>query len=166
MDIHAGLTWLQNTALAIYLQESEWAFAGVESVHVIALTLVLGTIAIVDLRLLGLPRRNVPITKLTADCVRLTWGAFALALVSGALMFIANAASYYGNLAFRVKMVLLVLAALNMLVFELRTFRSVAAWDIDKPAPVAARVAGALSLLLWISVVVFGRWIGFTKVPY
>jgi hypothetical protein len=166
LDINVALAWLQNTALAVYLQESEWGFAAVESVHVIALTLVLGTIAIVDLRLLGLPRRNVPITALTADCLRLTWAAFALAAVSGSLMFIANAASYYGNLAFRVKMVLLVLAGLNMLVFELRTFRSVAAWDIGEPAPMAGRIAGALSLLLWLSIVIFGRWVGFTKVPY
>jgi hypothetical protein len=166
LDIHAALLWLQTTALATYLQESEWGFAAVESVHVIALTLVLGTIAIVDLRLLGLPRRNVPITALTADCLRLTWGAFALAALSGGLMFMANAASYYGNLAFRVKMALLVLAGLNMIVFEMRTFRSVAAWDVDRTAPLAGRIAGALSLLLWISVVVFGRWVGFTKVPY
>ena len=61
-------------------------------------------------------------------------------------MFVANAASYCGNLAFRVKMILLVLAGLNMLVFELRTFRSVAAWDIDQPAPVAGRVADVAPL--------------------
>lgn len=166
MDIHAAINWLQDTRLAVFMQESEWAFASVESAHVIALTLVLGTIAIVDLRLLGWPHRRTPVTALAGDCLRWTWGAFALAVVSGALMFITNASSYYDNLAFRVKMLLLVAAGLNMLVFELRTFRTVAAWDVDRPTPLAGKVAGALSLTLWIAVVGFGRWIGFTKVAF
>lgn len=166
MSVQGALEWLQNTALAIFMQESDWAFAAAESVHVLALTLVLGTIAIVDLRLLGLPNSRPAVTAVVGDCLPWTWGAFALATLSGSLLFVTNAASYYGNTAFRLKMLMLLLAALNMLVFELRTFRSVGAWNTGRAAPPAARVAGALSLIFWLAIVALGRWVGFTKLPY
>jgi hypothetical protein len=75
-------------------------------------------------------------------------------------MFMANATTYYENTPFRVKMVLLVLAGMNMLYFQKVTFRSVSAWDSSRP-PAAARLAGFISIGLWCSVIGFGRWIGF-----
>jgi len=89
-----------------------------------------------------------------------TWRAFFLAAITGTLMFIGNASSYYGNVPFRIKVVLLILVAVNMAVFQFGTFKNVTAWDTGKPAP-GARVAGALSLLLWTGIVTSGRWIGF-----
>jgi hypothetical protein len=166
MSIPDVIDWVQNTPVATFMQVSEWAFPAVESLHVIALTVVLGTIAIVDLRLLGVPHTRYPITAVIGDCLRWTWGAFALAVVTGVLMFTTNAQSYYSNLPFRIKMLLLLLAGANMVVFELRTFRTVSAWDQDRVSPLAGKIAGALSLTLWIAIVAFGRWIGFTKVPY
>ena len=148
------------------MQQSDWAFPAVESLHVIALSIVLGTIGFVDLRLIGVLGYRLPITGVAKDCLRWTWGAFLLAATSGALMFITQAASYYGNFAFRMKMLLMVAAGINMLVFELGTVRGVAAWDRDAAAPMSAKLAGALSLLFWLAIVAFGRWIGFTKVPY
>jgi hypothetical protein len=166
MSIKAVLDWLQGTPAAAFMQESDWAFPAVETVHVLALTLVLGTIAMVDLRLLGWRGRAVAITTMTGDLLPWTWGSFVVAALSGSLLFITNAASYYGNLAFRLKMLVLLLAGLNMLVFELRTVRGVAAWNRGQPAPPAARLAGALSLFCWLAIVALGRWVGFTKLPY
>ena len=82
----------------------------------------------------------------------------------GALMFISQPVGYFHNVAFRLKILLLVLAGLNMLVFQLITGRDVAAWD-GAVVPVAGRIAGMLSLALWIAIVFFGRQVGFTMSP-
>lgn len=150
--------WLQGTSLAIAISE-DW-FPFVESLHVITMAIVAGTIFIVDTRLIGLTSARLPFSYVSERLLPWTWGAFACSVVTGTLMFMANATSYYDNMPFRVKMVLLVLAGLNMLYFQKVTFRSVSAWDSGKP-PGAARFAGVLSISLWCAVIGFGRWIGF-----
>ena len=152
------LEWLQGTSLAVAVAE-DW-FPAVESLHVIAMAMVAGTIFIVDTRLVGLTSTKLPFTYVSHRLLPWTWGAFAFAVVTGTLMFMGNAVNYYGNGPFRVKMVLLMFAGLNMLVFQLATFRGVAAWDSGRPPP-AARVAGLTSIGLWACVIGFGRWIGF-----
>ena len=92
----------------------------------------------------------------------ITWTAFCLATLTGGLLFSSKAVHYLENWPFRLKMVLLALAGLNMLLFHFLTYRSVHDWDDADRAPSSARFAGALSLAFWIGVVVFGRWIGFT----
>jgi hypothetical protein len=156
--VSSFLEWLQGTSLAVAIAE-DW-FPAVESLHVIAMALVAGTIFIVDTRLIGLTSAKLPFTYVSHRLLPWTWGAFVLAAISGSLMFIGNAVNYFENTPFRVKMLLLVLAGLNMLVFQLVTFRGVAVWDSGRPPP-AARLAGALSILLWCGVIGFGRWIGF-----
>lgn len=150
--------WLQNTPLALTVGE-DW-FPYVESAHVVFLAIVAGTILTVDSRLLGLTSKQLRITYLSERVLPWTWGAFIGALITGSLMFIANATSYAANTPFRVKMVLLLLAGINMLVFQFVTFRNVQNWDTGRPAP-AARLAGGVSIVLWCGVVGFGRWIGF-----
>jgi len=95
--------------------------------------------------------------------LRLTWAAFGVAVVTGALMFSANANTYFENTAFRLKMLALLGAGLNMAIFQRMTFRTVGAWNTDALPPLAGRVAGVLSILVWLSVIFFARWIGFTK---
>jgi hypothetical protein len=156
--VSSFLEWLQGTSLAVAIAE-DW-FPAVESLHVIAMAMVAGTIFIVDTRLVGLTSTSLPFTYVSHRLLPWTWGAFVFAVITGALMFIGNATTYYANTPFRVKMVLLLLAGLNMLVFQLVTFRGVAAWDAGHPPP-AARTAGVFSIVLWCSVIGFGRWIGF-----
>jgi hypothetical protein len=163
-DVHPILDWLEATTPALFVQQSDWAFPAIESVHVIAIVLVVGTIAIVDLRLLGIPTNQRAVTEIARDCLPWTWGAFGLAVISGSLMFIANAGAYYENFPFRMKMLVLLAAGLNMLVFELITVRTVAHWDRDRAVPLAGKVAATLSLAFWIAAVAFGRWIGFTLI--
>jgi hypothetical protein len=88
--------------------------------------------------------------------------AFVLTAITGALMFITNAGVYYHNFFFRIKMASLVLAGLNMLVFELTSGRTIHRWDTARSAPPAGKTAAVLSLVLWVSIIFFGRWIGFT----
>jgi len=135
----------------------------VESLHVLAAATVFGTVFVVDLRLLGFPDTRRPVTLVSREMLRLTWIAFAVAVFAGLLMFAANAHTYFGNTAFRLKMLALLGAGLNMAIFQGITFRTVSAWDKNAPTPLAGRIAGALSILLWLCVIFCARWIGFTK---
>ena len=162
MDIAAFLKWLEATGLATRIRESLFLFPLLESIHVIGLALVFGTIAIIDLRLLGTASTERPFRRMASDILKWTWGAFALTALTGSLMFITNAGVYYHNFYFRTKMLLLVLAGVNMLSFELTLGRTVHSWDKAPSAPPAGRAVAALSLVLWISVIFAGRLIGFT----
>ena len=156
------LNAIHEADLAIFMRESAWAFPTAESIHVIAISLVVGLIAVVDLRLLGLASVEHAVTKLTNDILPWTWGAFCVAVLSGVAMFISQPVLYFENTAFRVKAVLLLLAGCNMLYFHLVTFRGIAGWDGSKSPPLAAKFAGGASLTFWVATVLLGRQIGFT----
>jgi hypothetical protein len=116
-----------------------------------------------DLRLLGVAWAERPFTKVKNDILKWTWLAFALTVTTGVLMFITNAAVYFSNLQFRSKMALIALSGINMLVFEFTSGRSLEHWNNKRSAPLAGKIAGALSLALWIGVIFLGRWVGFTS---
>jgi hypothetical protein len=155
------LSWLEHTSPAIAISESVWLFPGIESVHVLAITLVVGSITMVDLRLLGLSLRERPAGELIAEILPWTWVSFAVAVCSGALLFASNATHYWGTVPFRAKMLLLALAGLNMVVFHATMHPSVEVWGRQPRTPRAAKISGGLSLGLWIGVVTLGRWVGF-----
>jgi hypothetical protein len=163
VDLTGVIELIQNSALSEWLRGSLKAMPIVEAVHVMAIATVFGTIFIVDLRLLGYPNIQRSFTRLHQELLRWTWGAFGIAVVTGVLLFMVNAITYYSNTAFRLKLVAMLLAGVNMAVFENVTGKSVQAWDRGVPTPAAARMAGALSIVLWVAVIFFGRWIGFTK---
>ena len=155
------LHWLETTPPATAISESSWLFPGIESIHVIAIALVVGSISMVDLRLLDVNLRDRPVGELMAEVLPWTWASFAVAVCTGALMFASNASKYWGTVPFRAKMLLLFLAGINMIVFHATTNRSVAFWGRQARTPRAAKISGGVSLALWIGVVSFGRWIGF-----
>ena len=151
---------LQDQPFAIAIGESPSLFPWIESVHVLAITAVLGSIAVIDMQLLGLTSHRRSVRTLMADVLPLTWVGFAIAVVSGALLFSSNAVRYAGLPSFQAKGVLMALAGLNMLVFHLFVERSIDASG-ERPPPPAARFAGGASLTLWIGVTIAGRLIGF-----
>lgn len=157
-DLFEGLEALPFAAA---IAESTWMFPAIEVVHVLALVMVLGTIAMVDLRLLGLARRDMGVLTLTRETLTWTWACFVVAAITGALMFASAAVRYSGLFPFQAKMVLLALAGLNMAWFHSTAYRNVDQWDRQLPPPAPARIAGALSLSLWTSIIIAGRWIGF-----
>jgi hypothetical protein len=160
----AGLAQnIHDSGVGDWMRSSLKAMPVVEAIHVFTATTVFGTVFIVDLRLLGIPDCKRSVTRVSDELLRLTWLAFAVATVSGALMFAANAQTYFINTAFRLKLLAILAAGINMLIFETLTRRDVAAWDVGVAPPRAARIAGLLSILLWITVIVLARWIGFTK---
>lgn len=152
--------WLGNTSVGMAVAD-DW-FPKVECVHVIALATVVGTIFLVDTRLIGLTSTRLSFRHISSRLLPWTWAGFILAVITGLLLFSSNAVAYYENGAFRLKLVLMILAAVNMLYFELVTFRNVAAWETSAKPPLAARLAGVLSVVLWCGVIMTGRWIGFS----
>ncbi|MGH8258312.1 MAG: DUF6644 family protein [Steroidobacteraceae bacterium] len=163
MSFPSLIQTIEASAPAVWMRTSVEAMPFIESLHVLAAATVFGTIFIVDLRLLGFPDSRRPVTRVCREMLRLTWIAFGVALFAGLLMFAANAHTYVGNTAFRLKMLALLGAGVNMAVFHATTFRTVGAWDQNSPVPFAGRLAGAISILLWVSVIFLARWIGFTK---
>jgi hypothetical protein len=162
MDIAAFLKWLEESGLAARIRDSLLLFPLIESTHVFGLALVFGTIAVIDLRLLGLASNRRPFTRMASEILKWTWAAFALTAVTGALMFITNAPVYYHNFYFRTKMALLALSGINMFVFEMTAGRTIRGWDQAPSTPRAGKVAAGLSLAIWIGVIFMGRMIGFT----
>jgi hypothetical protein len=156
------ISYLEHSALADNIRENDVLFPLIESVHVLAICLVVGSILAVDLRLLGLAYVHRSVGAVTRGILPLTWGAFVVAVASGGLMFISNATKYLGNGFFLAKLVLIGVAGLNMLVFHAISAKDLRRWENDKKPPLAARLAGGLSIMLWIAVVACGRWIGFT----
>lgn len=162
MFVDSLCSWLEATTVATAIRENALLFPTIESVHVVAITLMLGTIAIVDLRLLCLGSMQSCVSKITASLLPWTWGAFAVAATTGSLLFSSNATAYAHNTFFQVKLLLMLGAAVNMLVFHSTGMKRLPSWDTELRTPLSARTAGALSLLIWVAVVACGRWIGFT----
>jgi len=153
--------WLEATPLATAITESDWMFPTIETVHVLALSLVVGSIAMLDLRMIGVSNRSMTVVRLSEETLPWTWGAFVVAAISGSLLFVSAATKYYANIPLRIKFVLMACAGINMAVFHFTAFRAVHSWNTSLPTPRAAKVAGGLSLIFWMGVVFAGRWAGF-----
>lgn len=153
---------IEYSSVGAFIAESTWAFPTIETLHVIFLVTVVGTILAVDLRMLGLTSNKVAITRISKDALPWTWGAFIGAAITGLLMFVSKATSYVINPYFLWKLALIALAGINMLYFHFVTWKSVDQWDRDVVTPTAVKVSAALSLIFWVLVVFFGRAIGFT----
>ncbi len=162
------MTWdgllqsLYDSAVGSGIRESGLLFPWIESIHVLMATTVVGSIAIVDLRLIGYASHRKGARQLILDLLPFTWVAFALAATTGALMFTSNAMAYAANVPFVCKMIVLILAGINMAIFHVTAYRRIVQWNDALPTPLAVRIAGATSLSLWIVIVFLGRWIGFT----
>ena len=155
MDLLHFFRWLGSTAVANAINDSEWLFPVIESIHISGLAVLIGTIAMVDFRLLGLLLRDRPVSQLARDLRPWTLAGIAIMLTTGPLMLTAEPERGYGNPAFAFKMSLLLLA----LVTHFTVHRYVTA---DRPSGAAlGRVAACLSLLLWTGVIVGGRMIAF-----
>jgi hypothetical protein len=163
VDLTAFAEALRGSAISEWMRGSLVALPIIESIHVMAVATVFGTILIVDLRLMGLTDTNRPFTRVFREILKFTWIGFAVAVPTGVLLFMPNAHTYVVNTAFKLKLLALVAAGINMAVFEFTVLKRVAEWDTVVPVPRSARMAGIASLVIWTAVIVFGRWIGFTK---
>jgi hypothetical protein len=156
------IAYFEDSGLADNIRENDLLFPLIESIHVLSICLVVGSIFVVDLRLLGLASIRRPAGRVISGILPLTWSAFAMAVASGGLLFISNATKYLANGYFVAKLFLILAAGVNMLVFHLVSAKDLPKWENEPAPPLSARLAGGLSILLWVSVVACGRWIGFT----
>lgn len=152
---------IEATSIATAIRQGLWLFPIIETLHVLSNTLVVGSIMIVDLRLINVTSRSRPVSALMRETLPITWIAFACAVITGSLLFSSSAVKYANCWEFDLKMGMLLLAGINMAVFHLGSYRSIELWDRASMTPTGARIAGGLSLAIWISVVVLGRWVGF-----
>lgn len=161
MSVFEICQWINGTHLATSIRESDLVYPVIETIHVLAIALLAGTVAIVDLRLLGMVLKREKVSQVAGNVLPLTWAGFVAMFVSGGLLFAAQAAKSYGNPAFRIKMLLLVLVGLNPLIFHSTIYRSVHTWDEASATPARARLAAALSIGLWAGIIITGRAIAY-----
>lgn len=161
MTLSTVFEWLESTALAAVIQESAYGFPLVVALHILGLTLSVGTLLWVDLRLLGLSLRGMRVSEVYRALAPWFAAGFVMMFVSGGVLFTAYATLAYANLFFRIKMLALVLAALNAVAFHFLGGRS-APWDAAPQPPATVRIAGLASLLLWVTVIVAGRLMSYT----
>lgn len=157
MSIAGLCQWLQDTPWGIGIRESTLMFPIVEGVHTIGIALSVGILLIMDLRLAGLLMRREPVSQISNQLMPWSLAGFILMFVTGGLLFWSQAMKAYGSIFFRIKLALLVLAAINALVFELRLRRSITTWDTQETPPFRVRLAGLLGIVLWAGVIAAGR---------
>jgi uncharacterized protein YacL len=161
MSLLAFFEWLADTSWSVDLHESQYAYPLIESLHVWTMAVFFGSVVMFDLRLLGVTLRKVPASDVVDRLLPLTIAAFVLMVISGTLLFFAIPLRSYQSIFFRFKMLLLVLAGLNVWLFHSRVYPRVATWDIEAGPPRTARIAGGISLVLWIGIIFSGRMIAY-----
>lgn len=162
MSLGSGswLVWLERSLLGTSIRESPWLYPGVEIAHILGFAVLVGAAVLFDLRLLGLSR-EIPVRALAGHLLPWARVGLGVAAPTGVLLFISDATALAGNPAFQIKLGLIVLAILNTVVFHRWTARSIGAWDVGQPTPLAAKLAGLVSMVLWIGVVAGGRLIAY-----
>ena len=155
---------LEASGLGQAMRQWEWLYPAVEIVHIVGIGLLFGSIAILDLRLLGFSK-SISVRRLAGHVLPWTAAAFLLIVPSGLMMFIAHASDFIASPVFVAKMGLIMAAGLNAALFHTIVFPSVEVWDSEEMRklgpPPSARACAAASLLIWISVIACGRLLAY-----
>jgi hypothetical protein len=149
--------WLEHSPLATAISESVWLFPLIEGTHILALPISVGMIVMFDLRLLGLAFKSGPASRMMRDILRWSKFGFVVMFATGLVLFMTQAGKAYDNVFFRTKLVFLLILGVNAAVYQMVFFPRMAQWETNKSAPLGARVCAALSLVVWIGVIVCGR---------
>jgi hypothetical protein len=152
---------MDDTAWSTALLESYFLWPLIEAMHTITIALFVGTIVMVDLRLLGVLFKNVPVSEMDKKILPWTVLGFATMIATGLLLFYAKPVVYYHSIFFRVKMLMLVVALINIVIFHFRVQRDLDKWDTAPAPPLSARISAVTSLSLWIGIVMTGRMIAY-----
>ena len=155
----AFLEWLQFTAPASFVAETLWAYPLFETLHTLGMALLIGSLGLINLRILGF-KRELPVVG-TLDLLPLAWIGFSVNLVSGFALFMSDAVYFWSSVTFRIKLALIVLAGINAFVLSQTSFRAARAGFGDAPQLPGARFVAASSLVFWIGAVIAGRLIAY-----
>jgi hypothetical protein len=162
MSVLEFCEWLETTSVAAVVRESTYGFPILVAVHILGLTLSVGTLVWFDLRLLGLGWRGCPVSEVYRRLAPWLFTGFGVMALSGGALFTGFATAAYGNLAFRVKLAAMALAGVNALVYHLTAERAIARWDAAPRPPLAAKLAGLTSIAAWTVVILSGRVMSYT----
>ena len=166
MSLRAFCEWLAATPWSGAIHESLWLYPIIETIHLLGICLFFGMVMMLDLRLLGITLRGVPVTDVTRKLLPWTFAGFAPMVVTGALLVYQEPLRAYDSVYFRAKAIMLILAGLNALAFHTGIYKRVADWELDPVAPFRARFAGGFSLILWVGVIAAGRLIAYFAKAY
>lgn len=155
---------LRTTPVGRFVRTSVWAWPVLESLHFMGMSVLIGTIGLFDLRLLGFAR-GIPYAALHR-LIPLGIGAYTLNILTGLCFLSGTPDQYLWNPAFRFKVAFMAVAGLNVVFFYTRVFRRLQRLSPDSPPPFGARVAGAVSLTMWLGVMSAGRLLTFFRPPY
>jgi hypothetical protein len=151
---------VEASGLGQAMRQWLWLYPAVETAHIAGIALLFGSIAVLDLRLLGFSR-SISVKRLSSHVLPWTAASFALIVPSGLMMFVAHASEFIASPVFALKMGLIFAAGVNAAVFHAGIFRSSKNWESDAAPPTAARAAGAVSLVLWLCVIACGRLLAY-----
>lgn len=157
MSLSSFIDWCNQLWIGVVIRKSTWLFPIIETLHLIALTILLGTVLIVGLRLFGFILRSHKVSRLTNELAPWTLGAVYTMIVTGILLFVSEPVKCYNNPPFRIKMVFLLLA----ITYHFTVYRKLTRAVPDRWSPALEKLAAALSLILWFGVGLAGRAIGF-----
>lgn len=161
MSLLWAAEWLASTHYSIALHESLYMYPLVESIHVLTLCIFVGFAVLFDLRLLNKVLTRVPVSEVSRRLLPWTTFGFVIMVISGAALFYAIPVRTYNSVWFRFKVVFLILAGINVWIFNTGVYTRIAEWDLAAITPKAARRAAVASLILWALIVVFGRMIAY-----
>jgi hypothetical protein len=159
--IRDALEWLGATPWSVALLESYYVWPLIESAHTLMIALFVGTAIMLDLRLMGVTFGGIPTSQFTERLLPWTRAGFALMVVTGLLLFYSAPVRYWYNIFFRLKVLLILVAGLNIFLFHRRIYTRMREWDHDPIPPGAARLAGLVSIVAWSLIVVSGRMIAY-----
>jgi hypothetical protein len=161
-SIASFCAWLEQSSVGLLVRESLWGFQIVVALHILGLILSVGTLVWFDLRLLGFAMRRVPVSAVYRQLAPWSAIGFVMMFVTGGMLVTAFATRAYGNPYFRIKMIALALAGVNALLYHVVTERRISQWDRAEHPPGPARLAGLISIAIWVVVVLAGRMISYT----
>lgn len=154
--------WLEQSAVGLLVRESLWGFPVVVGWHILSMAFSVGMFVWFDLRLLGLALRSTRVSHVYRRLIPWASVGFVSSFATGALLFTGYATAAASNTAFRVKVLMLLVAGSNAVVYHWITERERDVWDEWPQPPPAARVAGAVSLMAWATVILCGRMMSYT----
>lgn len=159
--VASATAWLAATPVAVAMRDGVWLYPIVETIHIVGFSILVGAVAMFDLRVLGCARR-LPVRELGGHLLPWAMGSLLLIVPAGLLMFASGPADFVANPTFGWKLALIAVAGINAALFHVGVYRGVAAWDVHTQAPPGARAHAVLSLLLWVAVIACGRLLAYT----
>jgi hypothetical protein len=155
--------WLSLTPISTVFQTVEWIIPATQSVHILAIAIVMSSVVMVDLRLLGVAGKSQSISALTQRFIPWVWWSLAILLFSGAILIVAEPRRDLLNPVFQIKMALLAAAILVTAVFQEVVRRNMGFWDQSAGRRTGALATALVSLSVWIAIVGCGRWIAYIE---